>query len=358
MLSQPFVLKVNPEYETLLPQLPPKEFEALKESIRTEGQHYPIVANSEGVILDGHNRFKICKELNVEPRYEVRTFVHPLLEKRFVIEANLRRRHLTDFQRIEMAMPLLEIEKELAKGRMKVASNDATSIGKATAKVAKQIAVSTATLERAKKIIEKAPEDVKKKVRSGKQSINYAYQQVQRAEKHSNPPALPEGQFDVLYADPPWKYDFAATDGTADVHYNAMETSEISALKVPVAEDAILFLWATNPKLQDALKVIKAWGFDYITNLVWVKGNGGIGYYVQSDHELLLIGKKGNIPPPMSANRPSSVLQVSKTGHSSKPKEMYAIIETMYPNRKYLELFSRNGTRPSWVFWGNELGTN
>lgn len=256
-----------------------------------------------------------------------------------------------------MAMPLLDIEKEFAKGRQlegaTLASIDAK--GKATAKIAKKIAVSTATFERAKTIIDKAPEEVKKKVRSGKQSINYAYQQVQRAEKHSNPPALPEGQFDILYADPPWKYDFAETDGTADVHYNAMETSEISALKVPVAEDAILFLWATNPKLQDALKVIKAWGFDYITNLVWVKGNGGIGYYVQSNHELLLIGKKGNIPPPMSGSRPSSVLQVPKTGHSSKPKEMYAIIETMYPNRKYLELFSRNGARPSWVFWGNQV---
>ena len=343
--------------------MPPKEFEALKESIRTEGQHYPIVANSEGVILDGHNRFKICKELNVEPRYEVKTFVHPLLEKRFVIEANLRRRHLTDFQRIEMGMPLLEIEQFFAKERQRTDSNVETRLPPndgnrqertATAKVAKQIAVSTRTFERAKKIIEKAPEEVKKKVRSGKQSINYAYQQVQRAEKHSNPPDLPKGEFDILYADPPWKYDFAETDGTADIHYNAMETSEISALKVPVAEDAILFLWATNPKLQDALKVIKAWGFDYITNLVWVKGNGGIGYYVQSNHELLLIGKKGNIPPPMSGSRPSSVLQVPKTGHSSKPKEMYAIIETMYPNRKYLELFSRNGTRPSWVFWGNQ----
>ena len=257
-------------------------------------------------------------------------------------------------------MPLLEIESFFAKDRQltgtTLASNDAK--GKAVAKVAKQIAVSTATFERAKKIIEKAPEEVKNKVRSGKQSINYAYQQVQRAEKHSNPPDLPKGEFDILYADPPWKYDFAETDGTADVHYNAMETSEISALKVPVAEDAILFLWATNPKLQDALKVVKAWGFEYITNLVWVKGNGGIGYYVQSNHELLLIGKKGNIPPPMPASRPSSVLQVPKTDHSAKPKEIYGIIETMYPNRKYLELFSRNGKRENWVLWGNQLGEN
>jgi len=356
----PNFLKVHPEYQKLLPKLPQEEYEALKESIKTEGQHYPIVVNKEGIILDGHNRFEICKELKLEPRFEIQTFENPLLEKKFVIEANLRRRHLNKFQRAEMGIPLLDIETELAKQRQRTESNVETrsesndaNRGKATTQVSRKIGLSETTFERAKKIIEKAPEPVKQKVRNGKQSINYAYQQIQREEKHSNPPKLPEGEFDVIYADPPWKYEFAETDGTADIHYEAMETKDISSLLIPSAKDAILFLWATNPKLQDALKVMKDWGFQYLTNLVWIKGNGGIGYYFQGNHELLLVGKKGNIPAPMPSNRPSSVLQVSKTNHSSKPKEVYPIIEKMYPNRKYLELFSRT-ERQGWIMWGNE----
>ena len=351
-------IKINPEYEALLPKLPKQEYEALKTSIKTEGLHFPIVVNENGVILDGHNRFQICKELCIEAKLETKTFENKLLEKKFVIESNLRRRHLTKFQRVEMGMPLLEIEKELAKQRQlkglpsnggKVDKHESSAVGQ----VAKKIGLSEKTIERAKKIIEKAPEEVKEKVRKGKQSINYAYQQVMKTEKHTNPPKLPDGQFDVIYADPPWKYDFAETDGTANIHYDSMPTNDICSLTIPSAKDAILFLWATNPKLEDALKVMKAWGFEYKTNLVWVKGNGGIGYYLQGDHELLLIGKKGNLPTPMPSDRPSSVLQIPKTNHSSKPKEVYSLIEKMYPNRKYLELFSRH-ERDGWTMWGNE----
>lgn len=360
-------LKINPEYEALLPKLPREEYEALKESIRNEGQHFLITVNMDGIILDGHHRYKACSELGIDPKYEVKRFKDKLLEKKFVIESNLLRRHLNDFQKAEFAMPLLEIEKELAKQRqlsqlkhvgdeLSLSSNELNDeVGQARDIVAKKVNLSPTTFQRAITIIEKAPESVKKKVRKGKQSINYAYQQIIREEKHATPPELPQGEFDIIYADPPWKYEFAETDGTADIHYKAMETSEISSLQIPSAKDSILFLWATNPKLQDALKVMKAWGFEYKTNLVWIKGNGGIGYYFQGNHELLLVGKKGNIPIPLPSNRPSSVLQVPKTSHSSKPKEVYGIIEQMYPNRKYLELFSRNAQRDKWIMWGNQI---
>jgi len=115
--SQEQILTVNPEYEALLPKLSQEEYEALKTSIKNEGLHFPITINKDRVILDGHNRFKICQELQIAIKFEVKEFTNPLLEKKFVIEANLRRRHLTKFQRAEMGMPLLEIEKELAKQR-------------------------------------------------------------------------------------------------------------------------------------------------------------------------------------------------------------------------------------------------
>lgn len=168
--------------------------------------------------------------------------------------------------------------------------------------------------------------------------------------------ALPEGVFDVIYADPPWQYDFSLSDrGDPEVHYETMTTQEICALKIPAAENAILFLWATNPKLPEALEVMAAWGFKYRSNMVWIKQHFGTGYYIRGQHELLLIGKKAEMDVPAEEDRPSSVITADKREHSRKPDEVYALIEKMYPNRHYLELFAR-GTREGWTSWGNEIG--
>jgi ParB-like chromosome segregation protein Spo0J len=191
-------LRINPEYEKLLPKMSDEEFTELKASIQTEGQHYPIVANENLEVLDGHHRFKACIELGIEPDFEVRKFEDKLIEKKFVIEANLRRRHLTKFQLVELGVPLLEIEKALAKKRqatagkigrniqMGTAPNDAEpefKKGKATAVVAKKVGVSTRTFERGKKILEKASEEEKQKLREGKASIAKVYREVVALEK-------------------------------------------------------------------------------------------------------------------------------------------------------------------------------
>lgn len=200
-------LQLNPEYDKLLPRMSEEEFAELKESIRTEGQHYPIIVNEDLVVLDGHHRFRACTELGIEPDFEVKQFEDKLLEKKFVIEANLRRRHLNNFQLVELAVPLLEIEKALAKKRQsqgakngrekqivsEIASDDAEpefepfSKGKAAEVVAKRAGVSTRTLERGKKIIEKASEDEKQKLREGKTSIAHVYQEIVREEKPRKP---------------------------------------------------------------------------------------------------------------------------------------------------------------------------
>ena len=173
-----------------------EEFAELKNSIQTEGQHYPIIVNEDLEVLDGHHRFRACIELGIEPDFEVRKFDDKLLEKKFVIEANLRRRHLNNFQLVELAVPLLEIEKALAKKRQSkggksgremqlgLASDDAEPEpkAKATEAVAKKAGVSTRTLERGKKIIEKASEDDKQKLRDGKTSISKVYQEIVTAE--------------------------------------------------------------------------------------------------------------------------------------------------------------------------------
>jgi hypothetical protein len=93
-------LKVDEEYSSLLPPLSQPESEALKRSIREDGQHFPIIANKHGTVLDGHNRLKVCRELGTKPRFAIRDFYNDRLrEKKFVIVSNLRRRHLNDFRR-------------------------------------------------------------------------------------------------------------------------------------------------------------------------------------------------------------------------------------------------------------------
>jgi len=206
-------LRISPEYEKLLPRMSEEEFAQLKNSIKEEGQHYPIIANEDLEVLDGHHRFRACIELGIEPDFEVRKFEDKILEKKFVIEANLRRRHLNNFQLVELAVPLLEIEKALAKRRkveagklgrniqLGLAPDDANPKfrGKATEVVAKKAGLSTRTFERGKKIIEEASEDDKQKLREGKASINRVYRQFVAPKDEFNglqgaQPTLPLGE--------------------------------------------------------------------------------------------------------------------------------------------------------------------
>jgi N6-adenosine-specific RNA methylase IME4 len=145
------------------------------------------------------------------------------------------------------------------------------------------------------------------------------------------------------------------------IYYSAVPSEAsnhfaIQNLKVPAADSsAILFLWATMPKLREALDVMEAWGFEYRTGAAWYKDKIGTGYYFRGQFELLLLGVKGNgIGVPAEADRPSSVIIAPRKEHSQKPDEVYEMIERMYPGRKYIELFQRGKPREGWTTWGLE----
>ncbi len=165
------------------------------------------------------------------------------------------------------------------------------------------------------------------------------------------------GRFPVIYADPPWEYSNARLRGAAADHYPTMGTAVLCAL--PVADyttsNGVCFLWATNPLLPDALQVLDAWGFRYVTNLAWVKDRptyGKLAFYVRGQHELLLIGVKGSCLP-KAGTLPVSVLTAAKGRHSEKPADIYALIEGMFDG-PYLELFARQ-QRTGWTAFGNEV---
>ena len=112
---------------------------------------------------------------------------------------------------------------------------------------------------------------------------------------------FPDKKYQIIYADPPIQYELGERDGMASKHYDTMPLDDICKLPVQnlADENCILFLWCTYPKLNVVFDLIKAWGFTYkIVAFVWSKTNQkmGLGHYTRTNHEFVLLGKKGILP--------------------------------------------------------------
>lgn len=170
--------------------------------------------------------------------------------------------------------------------------------------------------------------------------------------------------YDVIMADPPWSFENWSAAGekkNAKSQYLCMPTASLCELQVGrlARGDSWLWLWATYPMLPDALAVMKAWGFRYVTGGPWVKMglSGklaiGTGYVLRSASEIFLLGKIGE---PRTLNRSTrNVLMAPRREHSRKPDEAYAVCEALFPAVKRADLFSRQN-RAGWDSWGNEVG--
>lgn len=171
-------------------------------------------------------------------------------------------------------------------------------------------------------------------------------------------------QFKTVLADPPWRF-INRTGKVAPEHrrlsrYETMSVDEIGALPIPAlsAQTAHLYLWVPNALLPDGLRVMKAWGFSYKSNIIWhkIRKDGGsdgrgVGFYFRNVTEILLFGTKGKDARTLAPARSQvNFISARKREHSRKPDEQYHIIETCSPG-PYLELFSR-GTRENWSGWG------
>jgi len=167
------------------------------------------------------------------------------------------------------------------------------------------------------------------------------------------------GKFSVIYADPPWNYGNSGLDGYghAERHYKTMLADDICHLPVGeyVTTNAVLFLWATSPLLDDALRVIDGWGFEYKTSFIWDKVKHNFGHYNSVRHEFLLLATRGSYTPE-SKELHDSVIELERTGrHSEKPQYFRELIEKLYPSGSKLELFARQ-EHEGWKTWGNEVG--
>lgn len=358
-------LKINPDYVALWGELPKTEYDALKASIRDDGLLEKIVVNPLLEILDGHHRNRILQDLGIEvtqDHYEIKDQGGRDGDLIYIIRTQINRRHATPFRRIENAHHIYPRYQEEARKRQAhgltapgktLSVNLHEASGRASSFFAKITGFKTRRVDMALYVIKHGTEEEKDALRWTDRSIFYGYKMTKRRVESGETPEMPPGFYSVIYADPPWRYGLPFA-GAPDSHYTTLETSKICDLEVPSHEDAVLFLWVTNPLLKDGLNVMSSWGFSYKTNMAWIKERAGTGYYVRGQHEILLIGIKGSIGTPPEASRPPSVLHSPRRKHSEKPIEVYDLIESMYPNQKYLELFART-KREGWTAWGLEV---
>lgn len=171
----------------------------------------------------------------------------------------------------------------------------------------------------------------------------------------------PFGGFDLIMADPPWRYEMRSEKGEAKspmAHYDCLSIEDIARLPVSAlaAPNSLLWLWSLNTMLPQALQVIEAWGFEYKTAGHWVKTtvngklNFGTGYILRGAGEPFLIGTRGS---PKTAKNVRSVVMGRIREHSRKPEEAFVEAEKLMPDARRIEVFSRQ-RRAGWSNWGHE----
>jgi len=374
------------------PEMSKEHFNNLKNDMIINGydKTFPVYLY-EDKIIDGWNRYKACKELNIEPNFK--EFKGDKKEAVVFILRTNNRRDLTPYQRSIMALEYEPFFKAKAKENLKVYSgNQYESAGlQISAKVqtvntrkelSKVAAVSHDTIAKVKKIQEKAPEEIKAKLATGEVSINAAYKEIKKEEKKEEL-QIKKNEYEkrvetktnnefkidilntnetfrVIYADPAWSYNDKQDSpqlGGAAKHYNTMSVKQLCELPVnKISErNSVLFLWVTSPLLEDAFKVLKSWGFKYKTSFIWDKVKHNMGHYNSVRHEILLVCTKGSCAPDNKKLYDSVQSIERNNNHSEKPIEFLNIIDNLYNYGNKLEMFCRRIKKDNWYGWGNEI---
>lgn len=181
---------------------------------------------------------------------------------------------------------------------------------------------------------------------------------------------IPLFKYDLIMADPPWKFETRADTGkakSADIHYKPMTDQEIWDMPVGnwLGPNSIVWLWATWPKLDTAMRCAEAWGLRYATGGSWAKLSKnsrwgkpdakqhiGTGYVMRGSSEPFLILKTG---APQTANDVLNSIIAPVREHSEKPQEAFEAAERLMPHANRLELFSRRA-RVGWDVFGDQVG--
>jgi len=341
------------------------DLRALAQSIGEVGLLHPVVVTPEGRLIAGQRRLEACRLLGWT---EVPVTVVDLYQAaRGEAHENFVRKDLLPSEIVALKRAIEPLERREARERQgtrvdlclpaTVAECQRAHPGDARDKIARYLGVGRTTIERAEAVVDAAEEEpeeygylVEQMDRSGKVAGAYRRLEVLRQAKELNvaPPELPTGPFQVIVADPPWRYESGNS-----LPYPTMDIEEIKAM--PVAEiadeNAILWLWTTNAHLRVAFDVVEAWGFEYRTLLTWVKDKMGTGEWLRGQTEHCMLAVRGK--PVFLHGNHTTALRAARREHSRKPAEFYALVEATSPGGR-VELFARE-RRDGWQAFGNEV---
>lgn len=369
----------------LLPPLSAEDYAALEASIIAHGVLVPVEYDEHGEILDGHHRVQICESLGLVdwPRF-VRKGLSETDKRTLSRELNVSRRHLSTAQKQEIIADQLRdtpsissraiaamlgvhhstvqaVRKRMVDGG-EISHHEEVE-GRDGVKQPARKAIKTAFLPDAdnRRELMKVAKDLRADQQKARHKVRLAHMEMVAEKGRATAPGTLERAYPVYYADPPWKFgvrsEVTGREKSAENHYPTMGTDEIAPLMAGLIggdHPAVLFLWATNPMLPDALRVMEACGFAYVHHWIWDKDVAGTGYWGRDRHELLLIGRRGDVAAPLPGSQPETVHRERKGRHSAKPDFFAEAIERLYPDMPRLELFCRQA-RIGWDAWGFEV---
>jgi N6-adenosine-specific RNA methylase IME4 len=330
-----------------------------------------VVWKEEGILLDGHNRYRICQSIGAEFKTIELSFEDRDGAKEWMIKNQLGRRNLVLFQRCTLVEHLEEIEANRARARMLAGvANPVENLpqGKTRDIMGGHAEVSGKTWDMFKAIQKKADDDTKQALRDGDISINAAYTKLKREEKKAefakkieeqreNIKAgltAPTGEYDVIVIDPPWPYgtEYDPDGRRAANPYPEMSLDEITNIKLPAAENCILFLWTTHKFMRHSFSLLDAWGFRDVSIITWVKDRMGLGQWLRSQSEFCIMAVKGK--PIVDLKNQTTVVNGPLQKHSQKPDEFYDLVDSLCIGQK-LDYFARE-TRQGWAVFGSAFG--
>jgi N6-adenosine-specific RNA methylase IME4/ParB-like chromosome segregation protein Spo0J len=332
----------------------------LADSIAEVGLLHPVVVTPEGRLIAGQRRLETCRQLGWT---DIPVTVVDLLQAaRGEAHENFIRKDLLPSEIVALKRAIEPLERREARERQGHRADlchpatVAECQGAVSDKIARYLGVGRTTVERAEAVVaaaEEEPEEyghlVEQMDRSGKVAGAFRRLNVLKQAKEliAHGPELPTGPFQVVVADPPWRYECGN-----DLPYPTMDIEEIKAMPVKeiAADDAILWLWTTNAHLRVAFDVVDAWGFEYRTLLTWVKDRMGTGEWLRGQTEHCLLAVRGR--PVFLHGNHTTVLEAARREHSRKPEEFYALVEATSPGGK-VELFCREQRR-GWHAYGND----
>jgi len=294
----------------------------------------------------------------------------------WMIDNQQGRRNLTDGWKFELAQTKKAILLEKGKQSQGIRTDLISTIDKKlpehnTQKVmASDLGWSTGKVAMADKVWNKADVEIKQDIKDGKKSINEVYKEITKEEKiaarnekiaqqtlaiEQENIAQPDGNYDVIVVDPPWKVDFNYSPdhymGRTANPYPEMTIEQIKAIKLPSKPDCVLWLWTTHSQIWEAIHILQEWGFTYKAIMVWDKEEMGIGSWLRKQCEFCLLGIKGK--PVWTTKNTRDIIKEQRTIHSAKPEGFFELVNRICVGKK-LDYFARK-KREGWEVFGDEV---